>query len=80
MIIRLGFVIMNASTIIIGVKYFSKEDIGLGNGSCLMIRWLEGAVGAAVSGSVMHAIPQHYLAKHLSQLPCSDSKQIQDMI
>lgn len=79
-IIGLGFVIVNANTISIGVKYLPQELVGLGSGTCLMIRWLGSALGAAISGSILYAIPRHYLSKHLNLISSSDLQEVKSII
>lgn len=79
-IIGLGFVIVNANTINIGIKFLPKDLIGLGSGTCLMIRWLGGALGAAITGSILYALPRHYLSKHINQIASADLKDVMGII
>ena len=79
-IIGLGFVIVNGNTISIGIQYMPQNLVGLGSGTSLMIRWLGGALGGAISGSILFSMPRHLLSKRLSEISPVDLSQVKGMI
>ena len=75
-----GFVITNANTMSISMQFLPQSLMGLGSGTAMMIRWLGGALGGAISGSLLVGATRHYMLNKIELATSAHHQQIMQFI